>query len=215
MKTYDVIFSDRPQIGAAKKLLHKDMSTAPYGDYWRQMRSICRIHLLSNKRVQSFRTVREEEISVFLGKIKDSCSVPGPVDLTQMLVTLTNDVICRVAFGRKYSDDGVGKMFHLMLGELMTLLGNYNLADFIPWLAWINFIDGTYFKVEKVAKWLKNFLEKVIDEHIDGLKRKGSGDRNSEKEDAKDFIDVLLEIQQDNLSGSSLARDSMRGLVLV
>ncbi|WRX18639.1 Cytochrome P450 - like 10 [Theobroma cacao] len=28
MKTHDVIFSDRPQIGAAKKLLNQDMSTA-------------------------------------------------------------------------------------------------------------------------------------------------------------------------------------------
>ncbi|XVF54539.1 hypothetical protein PTKIN_Ptkin05aG0189000 [Pterospermum kingtungense] len=216
LKTHDVIFSDRPQIGAAKRLLHKDMSTAPYGDYWRQLRSICRMHLLSNKRVQFFRTVREEEISVFLGKIRDSCSVPGrPVDLTQMLITLTNDVICRVAFGRKYSEDGVGKMFHLMLWEFLTLLGTYNLAEFIPWLAWINLVDGTYFKTERVAKWFNSFLDMVIDQHIDGLKRKGSGNGKFEtREDGKDFIDVLLEIQRDNLSGSTLERDSMKGLIL-
>ncbi|XVF11654.1 hypothetical protein REPUB_Repub08aG0045700 [Reevesia pubescens] len=70
MKTHDVIFSDRPQIGAAKKLLYKDMSTAPYEEYLRELRSICRRQLLSNKRVQSYKTVREEQISVFLGSVR-------------------------------------------------------------------------------------------------------------------------------------------------
>ncbi|XWS47868.1 hypothetical protein CRYUN_Cryun13aG0022500 [Craigia yunnanensis] len=214
MKTHDVIFSDRPRIGAAKKLLHKDMSTAPYGEYWRQLRSICMMQLLSNKRVQSYKTVREEEISVFLEKIKDSCLLTGPVDLTEMLVTLTGDVICRVAFGRKYSGYGIGKMFHLMLGEVMTLLGSFNLADFIPWLAWINLVNGTHFKTERVAKWLDSFLEKVIDEHMDGIKRKGSGNGSVEREDDKDFVDVLLEIQNDNTSGFSLGRDSMKALIM-
>ncbi|CAL2261133.1 unnamed protein product [Prunus armeniaca] len=63
LKTHDLTFSDRPKSTIFEKLLYnyKDVSTAPYGEYWRQVKSICVSHLLTTKRVQSFRGVREEE----------------------------------------------------------------------------------------------------------------------------------------------------------
>ncbi|PON96774.1 Cytochrome P450, E-class, group IV [Trema orientale] len=66
MKTHDVVFSNRPKLNMAHKLLYqaRDVSTAPYGEYWRQMRSICVLQLLSPKRVHSFRSVREEETAL-------------------------------------------------------------------------------------------------------------------------------------------------------
>ena len=50
------------------KLLYnyKDVSMAPYGEYWRQMKSILVLHLLSNIRVQSFHSVKEEETALMI-----------------------------------------------------------------------------------------------------------------------------------------------------
>ena len=47
MKTHDLTFSNRPQSTAFKKLLHnyRDVSMAPYGEYWRQIKSICVLHI--------------------------------------------------------------------------------------------------------------------------------------------------------------------------
>ncbi|KAK6276033.1 hypothetical protein POUND7_005742 [Theobroma cacao] len=137
MKTHDVIFSDRPQTGAAKKLLNQDMSTAKKllnqdTKYWRQLRSICRLQLLKNKRVRTFKTVREEDISLFLGKNKDSCLLSGPVDLTGMLIALINDVIWRVAFGRKYSGVGVGKNVPVDAWGVDEVVGHFQNWGFYP-----------------------------------------------------------------------------------
>jgi hypothetical protein len=57
MKTHDLIFSNRPKSSMSEKLLYnyKDVASAPYGEYWRQMKSLSVLHLLSNKRVQSIR----------------------------------------------------------------------------------------------------------------------------------------------------------------
>ncbi|BBG96528.1 cytochrome P450, family 71, subfamily A, polypeptide 26 [Prunus dulcis] len=72
LKTHDLAFSDRPKSTIFEKLLYnyKDVATAPYGEYWRQVRSICVLNLLSNRRVRSFRSVREEETKSMIRNIK-------------------------------------------------------------------------------------------------------------------------------------------------
>ena len=144
-KTHDSSFLNRPKLSNTDRLLYrgKDLSTAPYGEYWRQMRSICVFQLLSNKRVHSFQAVREEEVSFFIEKIRESSnSMSLPVNLSELFASLTNNVICKVAIGKKYSVGEGGRKFKKMLGELMGLLCYFNVGDFIPWLAWVNHING-------------------------------------------------------------------------
>ncbi|THG17209.1 hypothetical protein TEA_013533 [Camellia sinensis var. sinensis] len=88
------------------------------------MRSICVLQLLNTKRVHSFRRVREEETIALLEKIENRSS--SPMDLSEMLASLTNDVICRVTFGRKYSEGERGKKFKELLEEFGALLGVFN-----------------------------------------------------------------------------------------
>ncbi|CAH8276915.1 unnamed protein product [Arabidopsis lyrata] len=113
LKTYDVICANRPKTKVIDKILKggRDVAFAPYGEYWRQIKSISIQNLLSNKMVRSYEKIREEEIKLMIEKMeKASCSSPpSPVNLSQLLMTLTNDIICRAALGRKYSskEDGV------------------------------------------------------------------------------------------------------------
>ncbi|KAM3704023.1 hypothetical protein ACJW31_04G143400 [Castanea mollissima] len=216
MKTQDLNFANRPKSSMFDKLLYnyKDVSMAPYGEYWRQMKSILVLHLLSNKRVQSFCTVREEETFLMIDKIKESCS-SSSVNLSEMFAKLTNNVICKVALGRKYGEGEAGRKFKELLGELGELLGAINVGDYIPSLAWLNRVNGLDAKAEKVAKQLDDFLERVIDEHKNCQKK---GDHNhgfsQENEDQKDFVDILLWIQEENVIGFPVDRVSIKALIL-
>ncbi|CAL9030936.1 unnamed protein product [Prunus brigantina] len=99
LKTHDLAFSGQPKSTIFEKLLYnyKDVASAPYGEYWRQVRSICVSNLLSNTRVRSFRSVREEETKSMIRNINDSSSSSSSVlNLSEMFVRLTNDVVCRV-----------------------------------------------------------------------------------------------------------------------
>ncbi|KAL0318601.1 UNVERIFIED_CONTAM: cytochrome [Sesamum angustifolium] len=91
LKTHDLIFADRPQSSVGRQLLYdfKDVFVAPYGEYWRQLKSICVLQLLSNKRVQSFHSIREEATALLVNKIRNSTS---PVNLSEMFAQITNDV---------------------------------------------------------------------------------------------------------------------------
>ncbi|XP_010045520.2 cytochrome P450 736A117-like [Eucalyptus grandis] len=173
-----------------ERLPYDRKDVTPYGDYWRRVRSICVLQLLSNKKVQSFGTVQEEEISLFMEKIEQHRSV----DLSNMFAMLMNDIICRVALGRKYSDDEQGKKFKGLLTELMDLLGTFNVGDFIPSLGWINKVTGLDAKVERVARVFDEFLNEVVEEHRRKMEEKSVGRGG---EDRGDFVDVLLEIDKD------------------
>ncbi|CAN1234060.1 Psoralen synthase [Linum perenne] len=110
LKTHDLTFSNRTDSIIARRLLYnyKDLSLSPYGEYWRQMRSICVMQLLSTKKVQSFRLVREEEANLMVERIENQRnSSGGPVDLGEMFAVMTEDVISRVAFGKKEHKDFV------------------------------------------------------------------------------------------------------------
>ncbi|XP_050224550.1 cytochrome P450 736A117-like [Mercurialis annua] len=210
MKTHDLIFSSRPKFNPIEKLLYnsKDVAGAPYGEYWRQMRSVCVVHLLSNKSVQSYKSVREEEVSLLIAKIKEFSSESLAVNLSQMFCYVTNDIISRIAFKRKYSKED-GEKFEKLLGEFMRLLGCFSVGDFIPWLRWVNWINGFDAALDRTAKEMDAFINGILEEHVSSL---GS---TQEKEQGNDFVDVLLHLQKDhNLAGNSLQTDSIKALIL-
>ncbi|KAF8399800.1 hypothetical protein HHK36_015671 [Tetracentron sinense] len=215
MKTHDLNFSSRPDSSIAKRLMYdnKDLAFAPYGEYWRQMRRICTLQLLSMKRVESFQAVREEETALMIEKIECYSSSSASMDLSEMLVSLANDIVCRVAFGKKYS----GRNFKEMMMEFGTLLGVFNVGDFIPSLSWLNYINGLNARVEKIFRELDCFLDGVIEDHISS-KNRVSGDGgggDDEGEDEKDLVDVLLGIQKDCTIGVPIGRDNIKAIILV
>ncbi|KAJ4880957.1 Cytochrome P450 71A20 [Raphanus sativus] len=76
MKTQDVKFANRPITKVFEKFLNggKNLAVSPYGEYWKQVKSICVQNLLSNKTVRSFENIREEEINVMMDKLEKASS---------------------------------------------------------------------------------------------------------------------------------------------
>nr|QNS29934.1 cytochrome P450 [Nothapodytes nimmoniana] len=212
MKTHDLIFSNRPKTSIPARLVYdgKDIAFAPYGEYWRQIRSLSMLHLLSNRRVQSYRSIREEETALMIQSIRQFCSSSLLVNLSEKFRLLTNDVVCRIALGKKYGAGEGGRKFKKLLGELTELLGVFEVGDYIPWLAWVKFLNGLDAKVGRVAKEFDEFLEGVVEEHLDQKKSGGKV-----KIERQDFVDVLLDIQDESKeSDFNLHEDSIKALIM-
>jgi hypothetical protein len=102
LKTHDVIFANRPQLQAPNIMAYGsiDIAFSPHGDYWRQMRKICMLELLSNKRVQTFSYIREDETRNFIYKINSVISRVFD-NLTNRIFSLVSTTVSRSAFGDK------------------------------------------------------------------------------------------------------------------
>ena len=94
-----------------------------------------------------------------------SSSAAVLVNLSHVLVSLTSNVISRVALGRKYGDGGEGNVCRSFFEELLEILGTSPVGDYVPWLSWMSWINGFDARRERVAKGLDSFLENVVREH--------------------------------------------------
>ncbi|KAK9068541.1 hypothetical protein SSX86_012656 [Deinandra increscens subsp. villosa] len=208
LKTHDLVFSNRPKLKIPDQLNYgsKDIGFAPYGEYWRQIKSISIIHLLSRKRVNSFRQVRERETSRLLDLIEKSGG--GAVNLTEMLVKLTNNVICEVALGRTYND---GMRFKDLLVRFQTLLGVVSVGTYIPWLSWVDWVRGLDRQTKKLAKELNDFYDAIIEEHVTKRKLKAGGNDDDDQE--HDLVDILLDVQKENASNFTFGRDTIKAII--
>ncbi|KAK4376030.1 hypothetical protein RND71_006707 [Anisodus tanguticus] len=177
------------------------------GDYWRETRKILVLELLSAKRVQSFEAVRDEEVSRLVQEVGNSLN--SSINISALALTLANNVVCRVAFGKvsdERGDDNGEKKFCEILYETQELLCEFNVADYFPKMAWINKINGLDERLEKNFRELDKYYDKVIEDHV-------NSSNWIKQRDDEDLVDVLLRIQKDPNQVVPLKDSHIKGLL--
>lgn len=98
LQQHDNIFSNRPATIAISYLTYDraDMAFAHYGPFWRQMRKVCVMKLFSRKRAESWQSVRDEVDTVVRAVGR---STGQPVNIGELVFSLTKNIIYRAAFG--------------------------------------------------------------------------------------------------------------------
>ncbi|KAL8151990.1 hypothetical protein V2J09_021798 [Rumex salicifolius] len=181
LQVQDNIFSNRPATIAIKYLTYDraDMAFAHYGPFWRQMRKLAVMKLFSRKRAESWQSVRDEVDRIV--RVMDG-SNGSPVNVGELVFSLTKNIIYRAAFGSE-SNEGQDE-FISILQEFSKLFGAFNWADFIPWLGWAD-PNGLNARLEKARKALDRFIDMIIDDH---LEKRSKGIKAAED----DMVDELL-----------------------
>ncbi|XP_068497284.1 cytochrome P450 71D10-like [Phaseolus vulgaris] len=202
MKTHDVNFCDRPNLVSSRTVSYNntDIVFSPYGEYWRQVRKICTVELLTAKRVQSFRSIREEEVAELVKKIGESEGCV--VNLSQSIYPMTYGITARAAFGKRRKYQGV---FISKIEEQLELMGGFSVADLYPSSRVLEMMAKV--KFEKIHREIDRVLQDIIDEH---RQRHRS---SSESEAVEDLVDVLLKYQQDNDSDTHLTDDNIKAVI--
>ncbi|XP_044469627.1 cytochrome P450 CYP82D47-like [Mangifera indica] len=201
---YDKVFCGKPAITASKLLCfdYAMFSFAPYGPYWREMRKVTTVELLSNHRLDKLKHIKASEVQTSIKELykaymsRSSTENGVLVEMKQWFKDLTCNVTLRMVVGRRFSgsgdDEEKGKARHCqkLFSNFFSLFGVFVLADAIPSLGWLDF--GGYKKaMKKTAEEMDVLAGEWLEEHKQRRKLGGEA-----KED-QDFMDVMLTLQED------------------
>ncbi|XP_022954566.1 cytochrome P450 71A1-like [Cucurbita moschata] len=209
MKTHDIKFSNRPQTTAAYELLYQcqDIGFAQYGEYWRQARKVCALELFSAKRVDSFPYVRDEEVGGLMDRIRKACVGGEAVNLSQLFLQTSNNIVSRCVLGGKF--EGENSRFGDTTKKFLLLLTAFCVADFFPCLWWIDTIRGFNKELKDCFKTLDTIFSKVVEEHKAKIR-----DGVLTDESKKDFVDIMLQLQQDDMVDYPFSPDNLKAILL-
>ncbi|KAK8328327.1 hypothetical protein V6Z11_A11G244300 [Gossypium hirsutum] len=165
----DIVLANRPNLLLSKHLFynHTTLITAPYGNYWRNLRRICTIEIFSPNRINKFHGIRKDEMRRLLLKLSRNLhEVFAKVELKSLFADLTFNNLMRMMAGKRYygedvTDDSEAKEFRELIAEVVENGGAGNPADYLPILNW----DGNYEKkLMELFKKMDDFLQGLIDE---------------------------------------------------
>lgn len=207
LKTHDLVFATRPVTESAKYMSYerRGMSFNEYGPYWRSVRKLCTLELLSNLKIDQFKPMRREELGLLIGSIKDLARARVAMDLSAKVASLTANMTCLMVFGKKYMDEDLDERgFKGVMEEGMGLAAAFNAADYIPFIGTLD-LQGLTRRMKAFSKVFDAFFENVICEH----------EKTRERGNERDFVDVLLSLMESKDDDLQLDRANIKAIILV
>jgi cytochrome P450 len=203
LKTNEVSFAQRPRSLGIETISYgcTDIVFSPYGDYWRQLRKICTLELLTAKRVRSFRSIREEEVSKLIRHI--SLNTGTTINLTDEILSMTYNIVSRASFGDKCKDQ---EAYILFMKECMRLGENFSISNLFPSQHWLHVISGMVHKLKRLHRSGDMVLEKIINKAT----TKTCGDGS--------LLSYLLKLKDDgssNPTGFHLTINNIKAIIQV
>ncbi|KAI7724575.1 hypothetical protein M8C21_012846, partial [Ambrosia artemisiifolia] len=210
--TNDKVFASRPKSKASEIMAYNYamFGLAPYGDYWRQVRKIVMLEILSQRRVEMLGHVRVSEVRASMKGIYEAWLITKEsegsdmvkVDMKQWFGNLVFNVIVRIISGRRFPlNDEEGVRCQNAVRKLSELLGAFVVSDYIPYMN--RFDLGGY---EKEMKMTSKEIDNIIEGWLKNRKRERESRPQQEVGD-QFFMDVLISVLQDASEGDFAGYD--------
>ncbi|KAL4316928.1 hypothetical protein AHAS_Ahas15G0334100 [Arachis hypogaea] len=156
LKTHDLDFANRPKFQVVETFFSgsKGIGMAQYGWYWRHVRKLCTLQLLSGSKVEMYGPLRRKELGMLVKSLCNASASGEVLNLSVMLKEFSENITYKMVFGRTHDNN----RFNLeALVDLVGSAGAFNIADYVPILGIFDFQD-------LVVSW-----------NYDGVRRKGKG----------------------------------------
>ncbi|XP_043693239.1 cytochrome P450 CYP82D47-like [Telopea speciosissima] len=203
--TQDKFLASRPLVAAGKYLGYNYavFGFAPQGPYWRELKKISTLELLSKTRLDILKHVRTNEINTCIKELyshwtmnKGAGAGPVMVEMNKWFRRLTFNTITKLIAGKRYfgtidvtGDDEEARRFEKGLDEFAHLTAIFVVSDALPYLEWMD-LQGHLKAMKRVAKEMDCLIGNWLEDHCgkEKLKIAGEGDVHEQE----DFIDVML-----------------------
>ncbi|KAF2288787.1 hypothetical protein GH714_013323 [Hevea brasiliensis] len=188
LKTHELTFSSRKHSIAIDRLTYNSsFAFASYGPYWKFIKKISTFELLGNRMLNQFLPIRKQELHHFLGVFYSKSKVGESVNITQELIKLSNNIISQMMLSMRSSDtDGESEIARTVIFRVFE-------------------------RESKTYITYDGLLEKLITSR-EQLRKKNRS--NEVVHEAKDFLDIMLDVMEDKNAEIRLTRNHIKALFL-
>ncbi|KAI3465031.1 hypothetical protein Pfo_021694 [Paulownia fortunei] len=182
--TNDIIFCNRPKTAAIQHMGYNFamFGFSTYGSYWRELRKVSMLKLLSNHRVAMLGNLFENEIralmrSLYNSSVKNNEKVP--LEMKKFLGDMTLNLMVRIIAGdteNKTIDLEGSEKLREAIKEFFRMMGVLTIPDVLPFLKWLDYFGGTNKAFKQTGKVMDSMLQAWLEDH-----KKQRKTRDSEK----------------------------------
>ncbi|KAM0920523.1 hypothetical protein ACQ4PT_007474 [Festuca glaucescens] len=145
LRDSSLAFASRPSIVSSEIMCYgnTDIAFAPHGAYWRTLRKICTVELLSARKVKQFAPIRDSETFSLVRNVRDAASRGGrqPVNIGRLLVSCANSITAKATFGVECGAE-LQEQFLSAMGVALEFSGGVCVGDLFPSLWFVDSVTG-------------------------------------------------------------------------
>nr|AGA17936.1 flavone synthase II [Dahlia pinnata] len=183
---------------------------APYGPYWRFIKKLSTVELLGIQNLGHFLPIRTQEIHGLLLTLTEKSKQNESVNMTNELLKLSNNIICQMMMGIRCSGNKTeAEEAKNLVREVTTIFGEFNVSDFI-WFCKKLDLQGFKKRYEDIRTRYDALLERIIFAREE-MRKEGKGMEDGK---GKDFLDMLLDVLEDDKAEIKITRNHIKALIL-
>ncbi|KAK1268256.1 Cytochrome P450 93A2 [Acorus gramineus] len=171
------------------------------------MKKLCVSELLGSRTLDALRPIRRQERLRLVATLNEAAARGTIIDVSEELHKASNNGIIRMVTGMS-DGGGVHEVRGLVKGVAETI-GTLNLSDFVWVLRGVD-VRGIKRRIDEVHRRFDEVLERIIGRKEEERRRGGGGGLGR----AKDLLDILLEVAEDEKAEFKLTRENIKGFVL-
>ncbi|CAO2169869.1 unnamed protein product [Urochloa humidicola] len=197
----DIIFAARPSLVVAEIFCYNktDIVFSPYGPYWRTLRKLCTVELLSAKMVRQLAPSRNEETLSLISKLQAAGHGGKPINLVKPLLYCTNSITAKAAFG-KVCNNELREQFLSSVDLALKISGGFTIGDLFPSLWFIDALTGLRRQLFRAHRQMDIVFDKII--------------AQCEAEQGDSLLNVLLRIRDKGELDFPIGTTNIKAIIL-
>lgn len=190
-----VNFASRPKLLSPEIMCYEntDIAFSPYGAYWRTLRKLCAVELLSARKVRHFAAIRDRETLAIVASATAATAAGKTVNLAHLLLTCSNEITAKAAFGEGCGAE-LREQFLSAMELALMLGGGFCFADLFPSLQFVDAVTGMRRRLWQGRRQLDAIFDTMI---ADCQARREEKKKTAATDREDDLLSVILRIKDE------------------
>ncbi|KAL6643059.1 hypothetical protein ACP70R_021240 [Stipagrostis hirtigluma subsp. patula] len=214
LRDHDLNFASRPRLLGPEVMCYGclDVAFAPYGAYWRAMRKVAVVELLSARKVGQFAPIRDGETMSLVRELRAAAG--EPVNLGGLLASCANSITATAAFGDRCRGGSKERFLEAMAVALSTSLG-FCVSDLFPSLRLLDVVAGTRRRLRRAHRKLDQVLDEIIAECEARRKSAVQGGDGGGEEEEEELLSVMLRIRDEGGFDFPITTTNIKAIIVL